>query len=278
VTTRFGGFCYLLGLALELDMGEILWRACLPEGEALAHAVRAILADAADPAAALFGGVGRIAAVPAITAEQQEEIAAALLAALVAALPRRGLASVPGAAIALVDAGGERLLVATPDRSPFAVYAWPAGTAAALRAGLSAFVNAWPASAPLSGSPGLVSLDATGRLQPRPASPRPPLLPTGASAAATAVLAQVAGSLCQLFAARARLAAATPAELVERYLAVPARVVLAPGRMTVHIPADQVDLMLRRAALDRNPGWVPWLGREVAIVWEGDEVAAFEPP
>jgi hypothetical protein len=31
--------------------------------------------------------------------------------------------------------------------------------------------------------------------------------------------------------------------------------------MTIRLPMERVDLDVRRAGLDRDPGWVPWLGR-----------------
>ena len=46
--TRFGGLFYLLSLALELGIGETLWKVCLPEGLILAHAAAALLGPDAD--------------------------------------------------------------------------------------------------------------------------------------------------------------------------------------------------------------------------------------
>jgi hypothetical protein len=28
----------------------------------------------------------------------------------------------------------------------------------------------------------------------------------------------------------------------------------------MHLPADEVSIEIRRGGLDRDPGWVPWLG------------------
>lgn len=41
-----------------------------------------------------------------------------------------------------------------------------------------------------------------------------------------------------------------------------------PGWLTVALPLDKVDTTIRRAALDLNPGYLPWLGRVVEIVYE----------
>jgi hypothetical protein len=40
----------------------------------------------------------------------------------------------------------------------------------------------------------------------------------------------------------------------------PGRVLARPGWVEVAMPADRVDLDVRRAGLDLDPGWVPWLG------------------
>jgi hypothetical protein len=37
------------------------------------------------------------------------------------------------------------------------------------------------------------------------------------------------------------------------------------------LPPDQVDLRVRRAGLDINPGWVPWLGRIVQFHYDYGE-------
>jgi hypothetical protein len=41
------------------------------------------------------------------------------------------------------------------------------------------------------------------------------------------------------------------------------RVTGRPGWLEVHIPLDAVDVPIRRAGLDLDPGWVPWLGTVV---------------
>ena len=41
-----------------------------------------------------------------------------------------------------------------------------------------------------------------------------------------------------------------------------------PGWVEVHLGFDQVDVDVRRAALDVDPGWVPWLGMVVRFVYE----------
>jgi hypothetical protein len=50
------------------------------------------------------------------------------------------------------------------------------------------------------------------------------------------------------------------AELVGRMVRRPGSVLARPGWIEVRLPADQVDLRVRGAGLDLDPGWVPWLG------------------
>lgn len=51
-------------------------------------------------------------------------------------------------------------------------------------------------------------------------------------------------------------------------LAVPARVRHSPTHLDCHYPLSAVRLSVRRAGLDLNPGWVPWLGRVVTLHYE----------
>ncbi|QNM98649.1 hypothetical protein [Chitinimonas koreensis] len=48
----------------------------------------------------------------------------------------------------------------------------------------------------------------------------------------------------------------------------PARLRIEPGWIEVHFPLEQADVRLRRAALDLDPGWLPWLGCVVRFVYE----------
>jgi hypothetical protein len=275
--TLFGGLFYLLTCALELGVGEMLWRACLPEGEVLAHAAAALLgpAGAGDPAPALFGGVAPALPFPPVSPEQQEEVSAALLAALAAALPRRGPASLPETVLGFAaHPTGRQLVAAIPD-SPFAIFAWPAASPHAVEAGVRAFLDAWPVGAPPPrGLPALAELDPSVRVRPARGPGLSPalLLPAAPSSHAAALLAQTAGSLGQLFVSRAGSPALpSAADFVQHYLALPGRVDLAPETMTVTLSLEGIDLAVRRAGLDRDPGWVPWLGRFVRLVFAGPE-------
>jgi hypothetical protein len=277
--TQFGGLFYLLSLVLELGIGEALWKACLPEGQVLARAAAAILGDdaAGDAAWLLFGGVSAAKALELFTVspEQQQEVCIEVLAATVAALPRFGIGNLPVPLLDIVEGSAGRLLVATCG-FPVAVFAWPAPDAAAVAAGIEAFLRVWPATADApQARDTLLGLNVSDRLRPavdQASMMTPCLLPEAPTAAAGAVLAQLCGSVLQLF--FTRLVAhegdvvSNTADLVPRYLALPARMVLGAETMTIVMPMNRIEMALRRAALDRDPGWVPWLQRAVRIEFE----------
>jgi hypothetical protein len=281
VATRCAGLFYLLDRIQELDLAESLWKACLPEGAVLAAGASALLGPSfvGDSAPALFGGVDATIVCPEVTLEQHAEIATATCAALVAALPRRALAGIPPAVVALVDHAAGRLLVASAVGSPFAFFAWPAATPEMLIPGLHALLDTWPHRGALCSMPSLATLDTSGRLRPcRDATPRPLLLPKAASASSTALLALVAGAPCMLFAARAGAPANdTVKAFVARYLARPARIRIGPERMDVILSVDDLNFDARRAGLDRDPGWLPWLRRTVRFVFVEREPVASPP-
>jgi hypothetical protein len=258
---------------VELEIGEILWKVCLPEGKILGHCVEALLGPAGegDPAAALFGGSSLDTPLPEITSEQHHEIAMALLGSLATALPRRSLAAMPDVVLQIVSSASTQVLVAAERASPFVILVWPATNAREVERGIRAFLTAWPRSAPpVLGSPIVAELE--GRVRVRAGSPIPPAsnlyLPPASSTWNSALLAQVTGTLCHLFCARLGEIPAHAAGLVERYLTVPATVEMTAQRVTVRMPMSRVEIALRRAGLDRDPGWIPWLQRSVHFVFE----------
>ena len=58
-----------------------------------------------------------------------------------------------------------------------------------------------------------------------------------------------------------------PGELVVRLVRRAGHVIAKPGWIEVHLPLDGVDLVVRRAGLDADPGWVDWLGTVVRFVY-----------
>jgi len=88
-------------------------------------------------------------------------------------------------------------------------------------------------------------------------------LPIGADAASAALIGLAAAAPALLFLRRAGMPE-TPMAL-DAALAVPATLLLPQGQLLVTMPMAAIDLDLRRAGLDQNPGWVPWLGRKVEL-------------
>jgi hypothetical protein len=280
-STRCGGLFLLLDRVMELDLAESLWQACLPESVVMKAAASALLGPSfvGDLAPAFFGGIDKMVACPEVTPEQQAEVTMATLASLVVALTRRGLADIPPVRIAFADHPSGRLLVASPEKSPFACFAWPAMSRQLLTDGLHMFLDGWPHRAVLTATPALAALNSSGRLRTSPDSPPSAMfLPEASSAAAAALLMVVVGAPCLLFAARA---GATPQDsaqtFVAKYLAGPARIRLAAERMDVIFGSDEIDLDVRRAGLDRDPGWLPWLRRTVRFVFKERDLSGGFP-
>jgi hypothetical protein len=257
--SAFGGAVYLLNVALELSVGEMLWRACLPEGRVLARALAGLMGAGDDAAPRILGGAELDDGEPVVTGEQQREVAIELLHALVETLPRRGHAVLPTPSLGVIDTTRGRLFVATAVDAPFVFFAMPAKSPADMRAALDLFLSAWPVSAPQSRRTRALA-DIGGRA-----------VVDGGSSAASALLTQLAGTLSLLFARRvgfvARGAAAAYEHLTDHYFAVPSEIVDSPEAIDVRMPMESIDLAIRRAGLDRDPGWVPWLARPVVITF-----------
>jgi hypothetical protein len=275
--TRCAGLFYLLDRIQELDLAESLWKACLPEGAVLAAAAAALLgpAFAGDPAITLFGGIDEIGSAPDLTAEQHAEIATATCAALAIALPRRGLADIPPIVASIRAHHTGRLLVAAAEGSPFAFFAWPANSGASLIAGLDALLAAWPHAATITAKQAIASLDTNGRLRTSTdLAEAPLLLPDAPSIPAAALLTLVAGAPCTLFAARAGSLRRSLPAFVASHLARSGRIRFGHRAMEVVMAIDDIDLAARRAGLDRDPGRLPWLDREVRFVFEESNPAS----
>ncbi len=108
-----------------------------------------------------------------------------------------------------------------------------------------------------------VMLDKTGRLPLRAVSPGDHLLPRWPDTIhpAAAALALGAHRLCR------RLTKLGLRALVRR----PARVAVTRTHVDVFMSLANVDTRIRRAALDADPGWVPWLGRAIFFHYTLDD-------
>jgi hypothetical protein len=96
-------------------------------------------------------------------------------------------------------------------------------------------------------------------------------LPSSSSLESAALLSQLCGSIAFVFAARAArdlARAASCLELTIRHLKIPATIRKSPNTMTIVMPMDRIDPALRVAALDRDPGWIPWLNCTVRLEFE----------
>jgi hypothetical protein len=275
LSTRFGGLFYLLSLAVELDLGELLWRACLPEGAVLTHVAAWLLGPTAahDPAPEYFGGVAPQLEMPTVLPDHQAEVCQALLASLVGAIPRRGLAEWPEIVLERVTAASGRVLVARGP-GPYALFVWPATTVDDVVEGMRVFLASWPVSAPVPhAEPALAQLDRTGRI--RSASVRfdlPLSLPSADDVYGLCLLAQLTGTLGFLFAARLRRGVESSLQaLVDGYFAHRGGLTWRSDVLIVSLPADAIDPAVRRAGLDRNPGWIPWLDCVVRIEFDLDQ-------
>ena len=93
--------------------------------------------------------------------------------------------------------------------------------------------------------------------------------PSAPTAVAICLLAQICGSIAFLFGSRAASRSGEEPDaadsLAARFLTVPARVRLEPDSLKIIMPMDRIDLALRQAGLDRDPGWIPWLKRTVHL-------------
>jgi hypothetical protein len=271
VPTGYSGLFFLVNLVLELEAAEILYKACLDERVLLARALAALVPDETDPAPELAAGASASAAMMPVTPEQAREAAGAMLEALLRALPRRGLAALPEVRLDLQGAGAARLVVARPTTGACALFAWPAPSPQAVAAALGAFLARWPrAAGRLAAAPALAEIEPERLLaSPVPAEGPRSWAPAASDHCAGAVVMQLAGAVTLLALARIDgTAPALPATLTA-HLAIPGEVVDSGETRTVRMPADGVALAVRRAGLDRDPGWVPWLQRLVRFEYAG---------
>jgi hypothetical protein len=271
VASEFGGVFYLLRLALEVSLGESLWCTCLPEGVVLSSAVTALVGDEAvgDPAPLVLGGIPSGQVLPPISPEQQQEVSQAVFAGLVDVLMRRGLAAFCAPVLDLVETPHGRLLVASPEPCPYVLIARPGNSREEILAALDSFLAIWPLSAPaVRAGYALADLERRCRIRSRllHSDGVELFVVRGDSLWTTALLTQAAGTLGYLFAARVGLTArSTPSDLAIRYFRVPALLTTTSETLDVQIPMEALNLDVRRAGLDADPGWIPWLRQRVTF-------------
>jgi hypothetical protein len=59
-----------------------------------------------------------------------------------------------------------------------------------------------------------------------------------------------------------------PANVIAKVMRRPGVISYAPGWIEARMGVDQIDIDVRRAGLDLDPGWVPWLGTVVRYIYE----------
>jgi hypothetical protein len=276
VSTEFGGAAFLLSLAMEVDLGNMLWEACLPEGGVIGVALANLIGEEAARDPLIRAIVGDWSGEPSVETEQQEEVATSLLREFVRAASRRG-ATIPRVRLRLWHRSHERFLVACA-ADEFPCFVWPADSAPALGRGLALFLRDWPCrSAQPEAAPGLAAVDHAGRVRENfdlgtgPA----PFLAAAKSPILAAIATQIGGTLGALWSTRLGLEAQLGrGALVNRYLRVPGRVRVTPERVDVILSMDQIDLDVRRAGLDRNPGWITWLQKHISVEFADEPGAA----
>jgi hypothetical protein len=108
--------------------------------------------------------------------------------------------------------------------------------------------------------PAVLALAGVDPDLPAPADPAPTWAEDAALDAAAAVWAAVTVALVD---GPGERTAAETADRVRAIAARPATVRREPGWVEVELPLETVDLDVRRAGLDLDPGWVWWLGQVV---------------
>lgn len=251
--TRHAGLVYLVSALIELEAGETLWRACVPEQNVIADAFDLVIGGADDPAPRLLGGAQPGSGFEA-SSEQRAEIVSSLCAALYHALPRRSLATIPAVDLVFVDDDRGRVLYALADSLP--IFAAPAPTIPAAREAVQAFFRIWP-TGPILASPAICEIAAASRASVASHAGVPVYRRQNLPLHAALISSVVAGTAACLFQAR----------VGDRDLAVAGRIHDEEGARIVTMPMESIRIPVRRARLDIDPGWVGWLSRDLRIVF-----------
>jgi hypothetical protein len=226
-----------------------------------------------DPLLEALSGPGHGGQLAAID-EQVAEVSLSLLRVTSEAMIRvRG--RVPSVRLGLRHTEAGRFLVAAEPRSPFALFVAAAELPSDVTDAVSRFLSAWPGGkSRVSAPPGLAAVDRSGRVRPEFDLPvREQALVGGPGAApARALVSQVAGTLGAVFAGRIGAPAEiSSTDLAHRHLLVAGKCRTTSDAVTVILPMESIDLAVRKAGLDRDPGWVPWMERNVRVEFFEDD-------
>jgi len=268
--TSYAGLFYLATLLVELGTGEHLWTACLPEGQLFGWAASGLVGD--DPVVRWFGNPD--ASMPEVTTAQAEEVIAKVCAALAGALCRyRPDAVVPPLELSLAN----QELIATLPHSVFPVWSAACTEPSELREAAVVLSELWPGGLAVPVAWDKVGL--RGRIQAQPERAPRAWFRLDGPAPAARLGAVAIGAAAALFEWRVGEACVDSAmAFAERYLRVNGRIEDTGDALVVHLRATDVSFPLRRAGLDRDPGYVPWLERTVLLRFDGDEPEVDELP
>ena len=261
--TSHAGLFYLATLLVELGTGEHLWTACLPEGQLLGWAATELVGN--DPVTRWFGGLN--VSMPDVTAAQAEEVITKGCTALAKALSRQPLTAViPPLELTLAD----QELIATLPHSVFPVWSAACTKPSELQDAAEVLSNYWPGG--LAVPAAWNALRLRGKVQTLSKDPLGVYFRSDGPAPAARLAAVTIGTAAALFEWRiGELRQSSATAFVERYLQVKGQLEDAGNRLIVHLRATDVSFPIRRAGLDRDPGYVPWLERTVVLQFEGDE-------
>lgn len=268
--TSYAGLLYLTTLLVELGIGEYLWTACIPEGRLFGWAATALVGD--DPINRWFGGPDTT--IPEVNTFQSDEVIAASCAALARTLARyRPAGEVPPLELILC----KQEAVATLPNSVFPVWATACAERSSLLEAAAGLSEQWPGglTVPVTWS----GIGLGGRVRRSDHHlPRIRFRPDGPPPAAR--LGSVAlGVAAALFEWRVgEPPERSVSDFVERFLRLGGRLEDTGESLVVHLRATDVSFPVRRAGLDRDPGYVPWLDRTVVLRFEGGEPEGDELP
>jgi hypothetical protein len=158
---------------------------------------------------------------------------------------------------------GKLLTVVSADQL---LFAWPVQSSNDLRQGLSHFLSLWPMSAPAPEStPDLAMLDGSGRIRSTLRKNSVGALSLfDVESLSDALVAQVAGTMCRLFSARlGREYSESQHRLVQVILKQRGAIRRSNDVLSIMLPMSSINLDVRKAGLDQDPGWIPWLDATV---------------
>jgi hypothetical protein len=169
------------------------------------------------------------------------------------ALPRRGLAEIPQ--LALVEVPDLRAGLACANGLP--VFAAPMTSSTATIASIRELLAIWHTGV-VTAPPRLVELLNDRRGEPAEGGALALRTPDHLAPDAALVSLLVAGSAATLFEAR----------VGTRTFALSGRIHDDGETRIVTVPMGEVSIEVRRAGLDQDPGWIPWLSRSLRIVFD----------